>query len=105
MALIPSPAATTGASPAWFCKSRSGPTWPSARKSIIKPPSQPDFPNTGTEFNVGTVLDLSDQHHLLFSVGRSIDGPISFQCYLAYQFTFDNSLLHFWHHSPATTPP
>ncbi len=66
---------------------------------------EPDFPNTGTEFNIGTVLDLSDRHHLLFSAGRSINGPVSFQCYVAYQFTFDNSLLHFWHHSPATTPP
>jgi hypothetical protein len=66
---------------------------------------QPDFANTGTEFNVGAVLDLNDEHHLLLSVGRSIDGPASFQCYLAYQFTFDDSLLPFWHHSPATTPP
>lgn len=57
---------------------------------------QTDFPNTGTAFNVGAVLDLSEQHHLLFSAGRSIDGPVDFQCYLAYQFTFDNSLFHFW---------
>jgi len=53
---------------------------------------QADFPNTGTAFNVGTVIDLSERHHLLLSVGRSIDGPIDFQCYIAYQFTFDNSL-------------
>jgi hypothetical protein len=59
---------------------------------------QPDFPNTGTAFNLGTVIDLSDNHHLLFSVGRSIDGPVDFQCYIAYQFTFDNSLFHFWNH-------
>ena len=45
-----------------------------------------------TAFNVGTVIDLSDQHHLLFSAGRSIDGPTNFQCYVAYQWTFDNSL-------------
>ncbi len=57
---------------------------------------QTDFPNTGTAFNVGTVIDFSDAHHLLFSVGRSLDGPVNFQCYIAYQFTFDNSLLKFW---------
>ena len=44
-----------------------------------------------TAFNIGTVIDLSEQHHLLFSAGRSIDGPTQFQCYLAYQFTFDNT--------------
>jgi hypothetical protein len=66
---------------------------------------QPDFPNTGTEFNVGTVYDLSDQHHLLFSVGRSINGPVGFQCYFAYQFTFDNSLLSFWRHAPGGNAP
>jgi hypothetical protein len=45
-----------------------------------------------TAFNVGTVIDFSEQHHLLFTAGRSIDGPTEFQCYIAYQFTFDNSL-------------
>ncbi|HXR03573.1 MAG TPA: hypothetical protein VN836_02570 [Verrucomicrobiae bacterium] len=65
---------------------------------------QTDFPNTGTAFNLGTVIDLSEHHHLLFSVGRSIDGPVDFQCYIAWQFTFDNSLFHFWnnpHHRMA----
>jgi hypothetical protein len=55
-----------------------------------------DFPNTGTAFNVGTVIDLSEDHHLLLSVGRSFHGPVDFQCYVAWQFTFDNSLFHFW---------
>lgn len=49
-----------------------------------------------TAFNIGTVVDLNSRHHLLFSVGRSIDGPVDFQCYIAYQFTFDDSLFHFW---------
>ncbi len=49
-----------------------------------------------TAFNIGTVIDFTEQHHLLFSVGRSIDGPVDFQCYIAWQFTFDNSLFHFW---------
>ena len=33
-----------------------------------------DFPNTGTAFNVGTVIDFNDHEHLLFSapvVGRA----------------------------------
>jgi hypothetical protein len=49
-----------------------------------------------TAFNLGAVFDFNEQHHLLFSAGRSIDGPVRFQCYLAYQFTFDNSFFHFW---------
>jgi hypothetical protein len=67
--------------------------------------SQTDFPNSGTAFNVGLVIDLSEQHHLLFSVGRSIDGPVDFQCYVAYQFTFDNSLFHFWNHLHGSEAP
>ena len=55
-----------------------------------------DFPNKGTAFNIGTVIDFSEHQHLLFSAGRSIDGPVNFQCYIAWQFTFDNSLFHFW---------
>jgi hypothetical protein len=51
-----------------------------------------DFPNLGTAFNLGAVYDFTEQHHLLFSAGRSISGPTQFQCYIAYQFTFDNSL-------------
>lgn len=57
--------------------------------------AQPDFPNSGTAFNIGAVWDLSEQHHILLTVGRSIQGPTDFQFYLAYQFTFDNSLFHF----------
>ena len=41
-----------------------------------------------TAFNLGTVVDFSDHHHLLFSAGRSIDGPTEFQVYVAYQLTF-----------------
>ena len=55
-----------------------------------------DFPNKGTAFNVGTVIDFSEHQHLLLSAGRSIVGPVDFQCYIAWQFTFDNSLFHFW---------
>lgn len=41
-----------------------------------------------TAFNLGTVVDFTHHHHLLFSAGRSIDGPTRFQAYLAYQLTF-----------------
>lgn len=53
-----------------------------------------------TAFNIGTVIDLSEAHHLLFSAGRSINGPTDFQCYAAYQWTFDNSLFHLGKTSP-----
>jgi hypothetical protein len=41
-----------------------------------------------TAFNLGAGIDISERHHLLFSVGRSIAGPTEFQAYTAYQFTF-----------------
>ena len=44
-----------------------------------------------TAFNLGTIIDFNEHHHLLLSAGRSIDGPTAFQSYIAYQFTFDNS--------------
>jgi hypothetical protein len=53
-----------------------------------------DFPNVGTAFNVGSVIDFGEHRHLLLSAGRSIDGPVGFQCYIACQFTFDNGLFH-----------
>jgi hypothetical protein len=66
---------------------------------------QTDFPNQGTAFNAGTVIDLSENHHLLFSAGRSLDGPIGFQCYVAWQYTFDNTLFHLGSRArPAAAP-
>jgi len=41
-----------------------------------------------TAFNIGTVIDFNEHEHLLFSAGRSIDGPTDFQAYVAFQFTF-----------------
>ncbi len=41
-----------------------------------------------TAFNLATVIDFGEHHHLLLSVGRSIDGPTEFQTYVAYQLTF-----------------
>lgn len=61
---------------------------------------QTDFPNFGTSFNIGAVYDFSDSQHLLFSVGRSFDGPMKFQCYIAWQFTFDNTFPGFGRGAP-----
>jgi len=41
-----------------------------------------------TRFDVGAVIDFSDVHHLMFSIGRGIQGPNLFQSYFAYQLTF-----------------
>ncbi|MDD5224312.1 MAG: hypothetical protein PHE84_09990 [bacterium] len=40
-----------------------------------------------TAFNIGSGLDLSEHHHLLFSAGRSIRGGTRLQGYAAYQLT------------------
>ncbi len=66
---------------------------------------QSDFPNRGTAFNFGAVYDFTDQHHLLFSAGRSFGSAVRFQCYLAYQYTFDNSIFHPGKHGPEGSPP
>ena len=47
-----------------------------------------------TAFNLGTVIDFTEHQHLLFSAGRSIDGPTDFQCYIAWQFTFGPEVFH-----------
>jgi hypothetical protein len=47
-----------------------------------------------TAFNVGTVVDFTEHQHLLFSAGRSIDGPTDFQAYVAWQFTFGPEVFH-----------
>ena len=53
-----------------------------------------DFPNKGTAFNIGTVIDFTEHQHLLFSAGRSLDGPPDFQLYIAYQFTLGPEFFH-----------
>ena len=47
-----------------------------------------------TAFNLGTVIDFTEHQHLLFSAGRSINGPPDFQCYIAWQFTFGPEVFH-----------
>jgi hypothetical protein len=39
-------------------------------------------------FNVGTIVNVTDDHHVLFSAGSDINGDNRFQAYLAYQYTF-----------------
>jgi len=41
-----------------------------------------------TGFNVGTIVNFTDEHHLLFSAGRDIHGQNRFSTYIAYQLTF-----------------
>jgi hypothetical protein len=40
-----------------------------------------------TGFNVGGFFNFTEEHHLLFSIGRDIDGPNRFSMYLGYQLT------------------
>jgi hypothetical protein len=40
-----------------------------------------------TGFNAGTIINFTDEHHLLFSTGRDIHGQNRFSVYLAYQLT------------------
>lgn len=39
-------------------------------------------------FNVGAIINLTENHHILFSAGSDFSGPTRFQCYIGYQFTF-----------------
>jgi hypothetical protein len=41
-----------------------------------------------TRVNLGAVIDLSEAHHVLLSVGRGIEGSNRFQAYVGYQLTF-----------------
>jgi len=41
-----------------------------------------------TAFNVGGYFHFDEHNHILFSAGRDIDGPTTFNLYLAYQLTF-----------------
>lgn len=47
-----------------------------------------DDGNYETGFNIGAIVNLTDDHHLLFSAGRDFRGDNRFSAYLAYQYTF-----------------
>ena len=50
-------------------------------------PAHNDSTPTTLRANVGLVLNLSDDHHLLFSVGHSLFGERTVQAYFGYQLT------------------
>ncbi len=62
--------------------------WLSVGAEIFHQTPQTHGGASDTRFNVGLVFDLGEHHHVLLSAGRSIDGLIQFQSYLAYQLTF-----------------
>jgi len=39
-----------------------------------------------TGFNIGTIINFSEEHHLLFSAGRDFHGPNNLTAYLAFQW-------------------
>ena len=39
-------------------------------------------------FNVGAIINLTEKHHLLFSIGEDIHGPTDLAMYIGYQLTF-----------------
>ncbi len=39
-------------------------------------------------FTLGAIVNITDDHHLLFSAGRSFNGDNRFSAYVAYQYTF-----------------
>jgi hypothetical protein len=41
-----------------------------------------------SKFNLGGIYNLSQNYHLLFSAGHTMQGPSAFQAYFAFQFTF-----------------
>jgi Putative MetA-pathway of phenol degradation len=43
---------------------------------------------SSTGFNVGAVINITENHHILLSAGRDFDGPNLFTSYIGYQFTF-----------------
>jgi hypothetical protein len=43
---------------------------------------------SSTGFNVGAIINLTEDHHILLSAGRDFDGPNLFTAYIGYQFTF-----------------
>jgi hypothetical protein len=52
----------------------------------ISPAAKGESDRTG--FNIGTIINFSEEHHFLFSAGRDIHGPNNLTAYIAYQWTF-----------------
>ena len=43
---------------------------------------------SSTGFNVGAIINLTEDHHILLSAGRDFNEPNLFTAYIGYQFTF-----------------
>ena len=82
MASIPARAMRIGGSSAPSCKSRSRKKFLLGGE-IYNRTTMTTGGRDDTAFNLGTVIDFTGHQHLLFSAGRSIDGPTDFQCYIA----------------------
>jgi hypothetical protein len=52
----------------------------------MSPSAKEESDRTG--FNIGAIINFSEEHHLLLSAGRDIHGPNNLTAYLAYQWTF-----------------
>jgi hypothetical protein len=44
--------------------------------------------NDTTGYSIGAIINFTDNHHLLLSVGQDINGPNYLSAYAGYQFTF-----------------
>ncbi len=43
---------------------------------------------SSTGFNAGAIVNITGIHHILFSAGRDLSGPVRYRMYAAYQLTF-----------------
>jgi hypothetical protein len=50
------------------------------------PPDTDDELHFG--FNIGSIINITGNHHILLSAGTDIIGPTDFYSYIAYQLTF-----------------
>ncbi len=51
------------------------------------PPDTDDELHFG--FNIGSIINITEKHHILLSAGTDIIGPTGFYSYIAYQLTFE----------------
>ena len=49
---------------------------------------QTDDGSARVSCNIGLVVNITDDHHIMASIGRDLHGPMRTQSYLAYQLTF-----------------
>jgi len=74
-------------------------TFPASAVSLSQTPlSAPAGSPNDSAFDPGTVFDFHEHHPLIFPAGCSVDGPVEFEMYIAYQYTSGPELFH---HQPA----